>query len=103
MPAPPCPLFSDVCGIYFVCRQLLKLIAKNKLAAHSSVPYEGFRLTAKGYDWLALKALAKRGTLSALGIQIGVGKESDIFTVVNTEGVEVTRLYIFPRALNIAA
>ena len=69
--------------------KLLKMLAKNKLVAHQSIPYDGFRLTAKGYDFLALKSLAKRGTVSALGIQIGVGKESDIFTIMHTAGHEV--------------
>lgn len=29
-----------------------------------------------GYDYLALRTLAKRGTVTAVGNQIGVGKES---------------------------
>ena len=65
------------------------MLAKNKLIAHSSLPYDGYRLTAKGYDYLALKSLTKRETLAAMGIQIGVGKESDIFTVFTPEGDEV--------------
>jgi RIO kinase 2 len=69
--------------------KLIKELCKHKLVAHQSQPYEGYRLTAKGYDWLALKSLCKRGTLAALGIQIGVGKESDIFTVHTTESEEV--------------
>ena len=69
--------------------KVLKLLAKNKLVGHESIPYEGFRLTAKGYDYLALRSLAKRGTVAALGIQIGVGKESDIFTIVTPEEKEV--------------
>lgn len=108
-------------------RQMIKLLAKNKLIKHQSKPYDGYRLTSKGYDYLALKSLAKRGTLKSLGIQvctlppsralwstdlhtrlcalhlasfgrrmrllvaqIGVGKESDIFTVATEEGVEVS-------------
>ena len=50
--------------------QLIKLLAKNKLVKHQSKPYDGYRLTAKGYDYLALKSLAKRGTLQSLGIQV---------------------------------
>ena len=42
-----------------------------------------------GYDYLALKTLSKRGSVSAMGIQIGVGKESDIFTVHTEEAEEV--------------
>ena len=69
--------------------KMIKLLHKHKLVSHASKPYDGFRLTAKGYDFLALKSLAKRDTLSGLGIQIGVGKESDIFTVMTPEGYEV--------------
>ena len=69
--------------------KLISLLAKNKLIAHQSIPYDGYRLTSKGYDYLALKAFAKRGTLGAMGIQIGVGKESDIFTVITPEHEEV--------------
>ena len=36
----------------------------------------GYRLTFLGYDYLALKALASRGSVFSVGNQIGVGKES---------------------------
>lgn len=39
---------------------------------------DGFRLTYLGYDFLAIKALLNRGVFSAVGRQIGVGKESGI-------------------------
>lgn len=39
----------------------------------------GFKLLVSGYDFLALKALVKQNHLSALGNQIGVGKESDVY------------------------
>ena len=66
---------------------MLKLLCKNKLVQHQSKPYDGYRLTFKGYDFLALRVLSKRGAIAAVGIQIGVGKESDIFTVNTDEGV----------------
>jgi RIO kinase 2 len=69
--------------------KLIRLLAKNKLVGHQSKPYDGYRLTSKGYDYLALKTLCKRGAISAVGIQIGVGKESDIFTAVRPDGEEV--------------
>jgi RIO kinase 2 len=86
----PTPLIGSIAGlkrggVY----KLIQMIAKNKLVQHQSIPYDGFRLTAKGYDFLALKSLAKRNTLASLGIQIGVGKESDIFTVMTPGGEEV--------------
>ena len=37
---------------------------------------EGYRLTYGGYDYLAIKAMLKRESLSSVGNQIGVGKES---------------------------
>lgn len=42
---------------------------------------EGFRLTYGGYDYLALHALAARGSVEGVGRQIGVGKESDVYLV----------------------
>ncbi|MDH7594098.1 MAG: RIO1 family regulatory kinase/ATPase [Methanomicrobiales archaeon] len=43
------------------------------------LPYEGYALVFTGYDALALTTLAARGTLKALGPQIGVGKESIVY------------------------
>lgn len=43
-------------------------------------------MCGRSYDFLALRALAARGHIAALGRQIGVGKESDIFEVTNDEG-----------------
>jgi len=51
----------------------LKLIRKNV------VPYPGYQLTYLGLDCLALKSLADRDIIKALGDKIGVGKESDIY------------------------
>ena len=42
----------------------------------SSDADDGYRLNAAGYDFLALKTLAKRNSLASCGRQIGVGKES---------------------------
>lgn len=39
-----------------------------------------------GYDYLALKSLTMRGAVSSFGNQIGVGKESNIYTVADEEG-----------------
>jgi RIO kinase 2 len=48
---------------------------------HDNTKYDGYRLTSLGYDYLALKALVSRGAVTAVGSQIGVGKESDVFEV----------------------
>lgn len=47
---------------------------------------DGYRLTNAGYDYLALKSLTMRGVIESFGNQIGVGKESNIYTVCNSEG-----------------
>lgn len=45
----------------------------------------GYRLTNLGYDYLALKDLVRRHKVSSFGHQIGVGKESNIYLVDNSE------------------
>jgi len=67
-------------------KKALGELHKNKLLWHDSKNYDGYRLTYPGYDYLALKTLTTRGSLAAIGNQIGVGKESDIFIVTNEEG-----------------
>ena len=37
---------------------------------------DGYKLTYLGYDFLALKAMSSRSTITGVGNQIGVGKES---------------------------
>lgn len=50
---------------------------------------DGYRLTNMGYDYLALKTLAKRNVVESFGNQIGVGKESNIYIVADAEGKEL--------------
>ena len=57
----------------------LKALLRQKLVHHDNTRYDGYRLTPLGYDFLALKALVARGAITAVGRQIGVGKESDVF------------------------
>lgn len=54
----------------------LGLVARDHQAG-----YEGFRLTYGGYDYLALRALSQRGSVTGIGQQIGVGKEADVYLV----------------------
>lgn len=42
-----------------------------------------------GYDYLALKTLTLRGAIASFGTQIGVGKESNIYTVSDDEGSQL--------------
>ena len=55
--------------------RLSKLIGWG-MVRFNAVPYDGYALVFGGYDALALHALTKRGTVSALGSLIGEGKES---------------------------
>ena len=59
----------------------LKTLLRSKLVHHDGSKYDGYRLTNMGYDFLALRALVSRGKVAAVGSQIGVGKESDVFEV----------------------
>ena len=67
----------------------LSTLAKHKLIHHEQRKYDGYKLTWLGFDFLALRALMKGGVVSAVGNQIGVGKESDIFVVANEEGTQM--------------
>lgn len=58
--------------------KILSNLLRHKLIAHESKGYEGYRLTYNGYDFLALRALAARGTIVGVGRRLGVGKESDV-------------------------
>ncbi|ERN20158.1 serine/threonine-protein kinase rio2 [Amborella trichopoda] len=83
----PADLINPIAGLkhggtYKVLRNLLK----HKLVHHDSSKYDGFRLTYLGYDFLAIKALLNRGVFVAVGRQLGVGKESDIFEVAAEDG-----------------
>jgi len=64
-----------------------------QLAQHTLVAYErggrrydGYRLTNRGYDALALKALCARDAIATVGNQIGVGKESDVYVATMHDG-----------------
>lgn len=64
-------------------------LAKLKLVSRlRNATYDGFRLTYNGFDYLALKSMLNRNTLYSVGSTIGVGKESDIYSVSDPEGVQ---------------
>ena len=46
-----------------------------------TLPSEGYKLSAEGYDALALRTFAERETIRGVGAPLGVGKESDVFEV----------------------
>ncbi|KAH7727554.1 RIO-2 kinase [Aphelenchoides avenae] len=77
----PLPLISSIAGIHRgATARALSDLAKQRLTSYErGKRYDGFRLTNLGYDFLALRALCSRGVVGAVGNQIGVGKESDVY------------------------
>ncbi|CAH0718099.1 unnamed protein product, partial [Brenthis ino] len=66
--------------------KLMKDLCKHRLLTYErGKHYDGYRLTNAGYDYLALKALTNRKVISSFGNQIGVGKESNIYTVADED------------------
>ncbi|XP_054154897.1 serine/threonine-protein kinase RIO2-like [Oppia nitens] len=65
---------------------LLKLTQSQLLSYERGKRYDGYRLTYRGYDLLALNALANRQVIASVGNQIGVGKESDVYMAADDSG-----------------
>uniref|UniRef100_A0A5B6YSJ7 Serine/threonine-protein kinase RIO2 n=1 Tax=Davidia involucrata TaxID=16924 RepID=A0A5B6YSJ7_DAVIN len=83
----PCELIDRIANLkHGGTYKVLKNLLKHKLLHHDSSKYDGFRLTYLGYDFLAIKTMVNRGVFMAVGRQIGVGKESDIFEVAKEDG-----------------
>lgn len=84
----PTVLIHSISGIKnaSLVNKCISNLAKIKLISRvRNAKYDGFRLSYRGYDYLALKAMVQRETLYAVGVQIGIGKESDIFSVANKD------------------
>ena len=64
-------------------RRRLEFLRGMKIVLYTKTPYEGYQLYYRGYDLLALHTFVMRGTLDAVGGQIGYGKESDVFVGLN--------------------
>ncbi len=58
---------------------LCRSLSRKKLIRLARSPVYGFAITPKGFDVLALKLLADRDVVYALGRKLGVGKESNVF------------------------
>jgi len=70
--------------------KIISSLHRDNLLSHDqSCGYDGYRLTNSGYDILALWSLKQRGIISAIGDQIGVGKESDVYIAANPEGKQL--------------
>lgn len=68
------------------CFRWIQNLHKHKLVHHDSIPYDGYKLTFPGYDFLAMRAFVSKGLMTGVGRQIGVGKESDVFEATNEAG-----------------
>uniref|UniRef100_A0A915KND0 Serine/threonine-protein kinase RIO2 n=1 Tax=Romanomermis culicivorax TaxID=13658 RepID=A0A915KND0_ROMCU len=86
----PTPLVANIASLAHggVGKKLRELAMHSLLAFEQGKRYAGFRLTNLGYDYLALHALCSREVVTFLGIQIGVGKESDIYLVADSKESE---------------
>lgn len=68
--------------------RLSRLIAWG-MVRFNPVPYDGYSLVFGGYDTLALATLTHKGTISALGSQIGEGKESIVYDALGLGPVAI--------------
>lgn len=87
----PTPMIHSIGGLKSPSgtQRALGDLAKLKLVSRlRNAKYDGFRITYSGYDYLALKLMLNRNTLYSVGCTIGVGKESDIYSVSDPQGVQ---------------
>ncbi|KAA8904572.1 hypothetical protein TRICI_005442 [Trichomonascus ciferrii] len=85
----PTTLATQISGLKSasaVQRSIADLAKARLLVRQRNTKYDGYRLSYLGYDYLALKALVKRDSVLAVGNQIGIGKESDIFLAATPSG-----------------
>ena len=66
------------------------------------VPYDGYALVFGGYDTLALASLSRKGTISALGTQLGEGKESVVYEALGLGPVAIKFHRVGGRSFNSA-
>jgi len=86
----PVPLINSLSNLRFGgTYKGLENLHKHKLIFHQGKPYDGYRLTYSGYDFLSLKTFSMRGTVAGVGQKVGVGKESDIYIVINESKQEM--------------
>jgi len=84
---PGALIASIACLRHGGVHKLLKELSKHRLLSYErGNRCDGYRLTNAGYDYLALKTLANRDTITSFGNQIGTGKESNIYVVGDQEG-----------------
>lgn len=66
-------------------KSIITLSKLNLLSKLRNAKYDGYRLTHLGYDFLALKAVLMRDSIKSMGNIIGIGKESDVYLVSDSE------------------
>ncbi|XP_074029586.1 RIO kinase 2 [Leptinotarsa decemlineata] len=86
----PGPLVASIANLqHGGVHKLLRELCKHRLLTYErGKKYDGYRLTNSGYDYLALHSLLMRNVIASFGNQIGVGKESNIYIVADSEGKE---------------
>ncbi|KAK0465126.1 RIO1 family-domain-containing protein [Desarmillaria tabescens] len=87
----PTNLIAQISGLRNggVNKLIGSLAKRNLVSKVQNSKYDGYRLTYGGYDFLAMRAMSKRDSMHSVGNQIGVGKESDIYIVADSEGKEM--------------
>lgn len=68
---------------------LLGQLFEKKLVERESMHYLGYRIDFPAYDLLALSDFVKRGSVSAIGERIGVGKESVVFEALGDKPLAI--------------
>ncbi|MFX0102341.1 MAG: RIO1 family regulatory kinase/ATPase [Candidatus Hodarchaeota archaeon] len=67
-------------------RHWLDKVHKKDLIIRESGKKERYILNSKGYDLLALHALAEKDVVASIGNSLGVGKESDVYQAISPSG-----------------
>lgn len=67
----------------------LERLRRKKMVVGTLDPYEGYKIYFEAYDALALNTYVQRKTFSAVGSEIGVGKESVVIEVLKEPEIEI--------------
>ncbi|MCL2862687.1 MAG: serine/threonine protein kinase [Methanimicrococcus sp.] len=73
----------------------LERLRRKKMVVRTLDPYEGYKIYFEAYDALALNAYVQRKTFSAVGSEIGVGKESVVVEVLKKPDIEIADPEVF--------
>ncbi|OCL08602.1 hypothetical protein AOQ84DRAFT_318143 [Glonium stellatum] len=87
----PTPLITQIAGLRGgsgVHKCISSLAKVGLIAKVKNAKYDGYRLTYGGLDYLALNTHRKASNIYSVGNQIGVGKESDIYVVASSSGLQ---------------